>query len=125
MKKSIPNQAAIDSINYPAEFPGPKVKLHIYLASGEFLCEHDQWIESNINQFSAYLEAGFIAPELDLEWPLNNGGPSYVYYIVWNGMFLEDEMRFTDLIRDHGMSETEPNDITVIKHEYGSEKDAP
>ena len=58
-----------------------------------------------------------ITPDLELVDNFGETGCIYDYILVWNGMILDDNVGFADIVRDHGMSETEPNDITVVKRE--------
>ena len=101
---------------YPGPWTGPFIKLHLYLTSGEFVCEDNVYVEEYVDQFANYLEEGVITPDLDL----GDNRDYYKYILVWNGIVLKDGRRFSDIVRDHGMSETEPNHITVVKHECGT-----
>ena len=105
---------------YPGPWQGPFIKLHLYLPSGEFVCEHNVYVEDGVDQFAQYLEEGVITPDLDVGDNGDDNHRDYTYFLVWNGMVLEDGRTFSDIVRDHGMSETEPNDITVVKHACGS-----
>ena len=93
------------------------MKLNLYLPSGEFVCEHNVYVGVAVDEFAQHLEEGVITPDLDLGDTDYGGSRDYFYILVWNGMVLEDGRKFADIVRDHGMSETEPNDITVVKHE--------
>ena len=103
---------------YPGPWRGPFIQLNLYLPSGEFVCEHNVYVDSSVDEFAQFLEEGAITPDLDLGD--GDDRDKYQYILVWNGMVLDDGRKFADIIRDHGMSETEPNDITVIKQECGS-----
>ena len=107
------------SSRYPGPWTCPFIKLHLYLTSGEFVCEDNGYVEECVDQFDQYLEEGVITPDLDLG-DNGVGGRDYEYILVWNGIVLKDGRRFSDIVRDHGMSETEPNHITVVKHECGT-----
>ena len=98
---------------YPGPWQGPFIKLNLYLPSGEFVCEHNVYVEDRVWDFLLHLEEGVITPDLEVDDDMN-------YILVWNGMVLDDNVGFADIVRDHGMSETEPNDITVVKHACGS-----
>ena len=95
---------------YPGPWTGPFIKLHLYLTSGEFVCEHNVYVGVAVDEFAQHLEEGVITPDLEVDDDMN-------YILVWNGMVLDDNVGFADIVRDHGMSETEPNDITVVKRE--------
>ena len=108
------------SSRYPGPWTGPFIKLHLYLTSGEFVCEHNVYVGMAVDDFAQHLEEGVITPDLELVDNLGERGCIYNYILVWNGMVLDDNVGFADIVRDHGMSETEPNDITVVKHACGS-----
>ena len=94
---------------------GTRVILHLYRASGEFVAEHEELIDTPIRNFGGELELGFIAPEFDLE--SNQLYREYCYELTWNEHYLLDGRTWSDFIRDHGMSVTEPNDIIVVTAE--------
>ena len=102
---------------YPGPWQGPFIKLNLYLPSGEFVCEHNVYVEDRVWDFLLHLEEGVITPDLDLGDTDYGGSRDYFYILVWNGMVLDDNVGFADIVRDHGMSETVPNDITVVKRE--------
>ncbi len=105
---------------YPGSWTGPFIKLHLYLPSGEFVCEQIVYVGMAVDEFTQHLEEWLNKPELDLDENGDDSSRNYTYILVWNGIVLEDGRRFADIVRDHGMSETEPNDITVVKHACGS-----
>ena len=121
------------------EVQGPNgyfITLHLYLPSGEFVCEHDVFMGMGVDCFTRYLEEGLITPGLKLEhngglaWDGTHGGielihRDYLYILVWNGMILESERNFEDLVLAHGMSVDEPNDVIVVTKECVSERDFP
>ena len=121
------------------EVQGPKgffITLHLYLPSGEFVCEHDVFMGMGVDQFTQYLEEGLITPGIKLEhnggmaWSGRHGGielehRDYLYIPVWNGMVLESERNFEDLVLAHGMSVDEPNDVIVVTKECVGENDVP
>ena len=100
----------------PQLLPGTRVILHLYRASGEFVAEHEELIDTPIRNFGGLLELGFITAEFDLEsgFPFDR---EYCYLLTWNGHDLMDGRTWDDFIRDHGMSVTEPNDIIVVTAE--------
>ena len=100
----------------PRLLPGTRVTLHLYLASGEFVAELKELTHTTICRFAQDLEEGLITPEFDLEYrfPFDR---EYCYLLTWNGHYLLDGRTWSDFIRDHGMSVTEPNDIIVVTAE--------
>ena len=76
-----------------------------------------------VDQFTQYLEEGSITPGISLEHNGFDDGRDYLYILVWNGMALEGGRTFEDLVRDHGMSVDEPNDIIVVTKECVSENE--
>ena len=102
-------------------FPSPRdprlVTLHLYLPSGDFVIEVTQRMHDGIEKFAQNCEEGNITPALDLElWnPLSR--KEFGYHLLWNGMELMDGRVWQDLVDDHGMSVTEPNDIMVVTYE--------
>ena len=105
----------------------PSITLHFYLPSGEFVYGHDvsplstlsSLVCMSVDQFHKYRLEGSIRPRDDCRNYLcfDNGfddGRDYLYILVWNGMVLEGGRTFEDLVRDHGMSVDEPNDVLVV-----------
>ena len=96
--------------------PPRRVTLHLYLPSGEFVAETTQGMHDGIERFVQDLEEGLITPALGLElW--NPFDAEFCYLLVWNGMELLDGRVWEDLVDDHGMSVTEPNDIINVTAE--------
>ena len=104
------------------------ITLHLYLPSGEFVCEHDVFMGMGVDAFTIHLEEGLVTPELNLQrfggmaWSGRHGGielehRDYLYILVWNGMVLESDRTFDDYILAHGMSLDEPNDVIVVTKE--------
>ena len=103
-----------------------EITLHLYRASGEFVCEHRVLVVMGIHAFTSLLEEGMVAPEFNLEQ--NVPCPSYFnrfagqlrldrpynYTLVWEGMVMEHGTAFSDYIDNHGMSLDSPNDICVV-----------
>ena len=59
------------------------------------------------------MEEGNITPAFDLElW--NPFDKKFGYRLVWNDMVLREGLIWGNLVVNHGMSFTEPNDITVV-----------
>ena len=77
------------SSRYPGPWTGPFIKLHLYLTSGEFVCEHNVYVEEYVDQFAQWLEEGVITPDLDLG-DNGVGGRDYAYILVWNGIVLKN-----------------------------------
>ena len=100
----------------PRLLPGTRVTLHLYLPSGEFVAEHKELIHTTICRFAQDLEEGLIAPELGLEYRFDDD-LEFCYLLVRNAMELMDGRKWEDLIRDHGMSVDEPNDVIVVTAE--------
>ena len=95
------------------------MELHLYLPSGEFLCERNVYGFDSVDHFAQSLEEDLITQDLDSADD-GDDGRDYLYILVWKGFILGNGRKFADLVRDHGMSETEPICITVIKFDPGS-----
>ena len=111
----------------PRLIPGPRVTLHLYRASGEFVAEHTELTHTTVWRFAQALEDGYVTPEFFLDYG-RYYDREFCYLLVWKDMSvgkLEDQRTWEDLIRDHGMSVDEPNDIIVVIAECVSENDPP
>ena len=106
-----------------------EITLHLYRASGEFVCEHRVLVVMGIHAFTSLLEEGMVAREFNLEQ--NVPCPSFMnryagqlhrerpceYTLVWEGMVMEHGTTFSEYIDNHGMSLASPNDICVLQTE--------
>ena len=90
---------------------GPFMTLHLYWASGEFICEDFVYMQMNVEDYTQYLEEGLILEEIKLE--ADYEGERESYRLVWKDVVLGDARKFWELEEDHGMSRTEPNDVIV------------
>ena len=109
-----------------------EIILHLYRASGEFVCECKVFAMVSVLGFSMSLEDGMVAPGFHIEQ--NVPCPSFMnryagqlhrerpceYTLVWEGMVMEHGTTFSEYIDNHGMSLDSPNDICVLQTEVQS-----
>ena len=103
------------------------VTLHLYRPSGEFVIENVVPIGRSVYWYWDALEHGMVTPRLcignmrmsmaltiDDRIAGEDFDKRFFFDLVWNGMILEYEGTFADLVENHGMSVDEPVDVMVV-----------
>ena len=110
-------EAAFNARVDPLLPSGTCVTLHLYLPSGEFLAEAIELTSGSTCRFVDALETGMITPELDTAYRFGDHRFEYSYVLVYNGIELLNGTMWDELVRDHGLSLEEPNDIIIVATE--------
>jgi hypothetical protein len=101
-----------------SSWTGPFVTLHLYRPSGEFICEDFAYRGSTVDNYCQYLEEGRVTHELSL-MPEDYYRQGFCYRLVWKDLVLGEMWQSYDILQEHGMSSTEPNDAIGIKTDTG------